>query len=1495
MSFESLVNSVKLFLRRNCPTFDSSRIFLSPAQTDAFCENLFLDSNFLARLGFPLSVTESSVGDTTISVKPSLTEKSSVSVKIKDFVITASPFDNFVYDPKTSIEMANTDVEIENLRLTILIHSKDADYIMITASKIKCAIDLEKKGEIDIQGLSIFIGCEPILSYIDIPATFNYVNNVFVAEIALEKLKIEMSSTQFNSFIKIWSSFTGNNFKSNKIHIRCSEVHAMLGSGSRAEVKKMDLTFGNEVDLKIENVKLNIASVVFVLTDIIYTNEKINVDTITIPNNSRVALEVEKTPFISGDSSHRVIQGFTVSCDASFLGFFLSAVRDNILFNFITKHSDADAPITSFNGITIKVKEGPTVSFLLTTSYKRQLEQYNITQFTVKNDKIQPIIEDQIIQFIFVHRGEVESVSFFTSPLNINVSFDELDKIISVIKSFKKNYEPKLKLRKFDINLPNCALTLGIKHGNSIEPVIRFNLKTFTTKGVYEEHMVKYNFAPTFSINYYNQENSNWIPLIEETQGNLIIKEKASGKRLINVSFKDAINSIITTEFLKIFSSKYKKHDTLNGKDVYIINRTNQVFSLICNDKEIKIKSNTKGQIDPNAMYCFTKAMPKVSIDNLFSGFTIDNNTILLVNSTKHDKEIVISTRQTIRNYLPITIKLFTPKRKEVLSIKSCEEKHVNEYMTSAIIACDLICAKASDVADLRLMRSNYSIISNGVQTACIIERNGNTIEIRSFYKIINSLGFSVDVIISTANIPNSFTIKDTETILLPYFESVPINVEVSMKGRKKYSAPAELGQPILMQDENGKFIKLVSRSKINQSGQMEISILPFFSILNKSTTPLHVVYNKETILLDPASYSLSLPYFIKDKGVGIITERGAKLSVSGATEIVDLPNETKTLLLPLKTNSALFYPLYCSVSDSQVVITDAVIIHNELDTGITLIIDKIIFLDFNAKETGRVSILNKDTIASLSLGEQGEYKEVDGINLTLQTMSTTLHFRSETKHVFVDLDIIKTASCFDVTLSYPKEPKYVFINDCDVEAQIIQQNYDCPLTVLPHSAHQFGFVCPFEKSNVTVTVERKSFNLSFMKLAKEYTEVGKKKIYFTSKILGEGIRALHISNEEMKEEKGMMKNTYSLSFKEINVNICSDKKELFNIMMNNLIFVISKKKSHRILQVDVGAVTAYNYLSSMKGPLFETISGKSSFLSIFGTFGGNKVSSKTNHTLNVILGEFTLRFDADTVNQIKSTFKDVEFNELKKLQKTLITSKEITLHPVQFNYNYENKECSSVILPSTDINDINGTLGALASFLNDLYKKRINVLYTNDKTRTLRISNSFIGSIKYAFYEPSDAPVVDLPFPLTCQQLQQVQYEKPKIEQIQVVKGSTVTKKFKDSVPAKLRTGKEYTHFIISFVPSLIDTICKEQIICTFKSVSGRKLLAVGKSAFFSVDLTQNISTIYPYTSTQPVSINETKVTVIDITRTKVIIPFESKDEAEKFFLIIWSMRMEL
>ena len=72
------------------------------------------------------------------------------------------------------------------------------------------------------------------------------------------------------------------------------------------------------------------------------------------------------------------------------------------------------------------------------------------------------------------------------------------------------------------------------------------------------------------------------------------------------------------------------------------------------------------------------------------------------------------------------------------------------------------ICAKATEVINLNHKRSTYAIVSNSVQTACIIECDKDIIEIRSFYKIVNTLGFTVDAIISAANIPHSFTIKDT-------------------------------------------------------------------------------------------------------------------------------------------------------------------------------------------------------------------------------------------------------------------------------------------------------------------------------------------------------------------------------------------------------------------------------------------------------------------------------------------------------------------------------------------------------------------------------------------------------------------------------------------------------------------------------------------------------------------------------------------------------------
>ena len=1615
--FGRIANTVKSFISKSCPSFDVSRIFLSEKQKDAIFKNLVLNSTFLSKLGFPLNISESSIGQLDIHISPSSGENSLIQVKISDFDVKATPFDNILYSYENDLELFNIELNITNFRLTIVVDSF-TDCLLITASGINAYFNRNKKGSLEVRDFSIFIGYEPIIENVTFNSIINYTDkSIFSAKIDIDSLKINMNSSQFISFIKLWNSFTTNNFTTNELELNVNELDAILGSGLYSKMVGIHLNLGNKFMITAEQLYLNVASVNFYIHELIYCKDKVQIRKADIINHHRIQIMQNNKYhnsndstingndcFLYGNFSQINVCEFTIKTDSSFLGFFLKSIRTNILFNFLFSHTNDEVSTKLINNsLTIELQNGPIIQFSLTTTFKTSCEkQIDINNLTIRTNDFKPIVEDAFLQiFLKDGKNDISKVNIYGSSFNIFISFDELKIIKRLIKGFLTHFDNKNQIYQFNYIIPESNITLCTKHGNDIEEVLKFNIKNITTKGNIEKihvnqednsikAIIKTELSPVMNISFYQPVQNNLISIINDIEFHIFINydtQEHNASISISTEPSNEINSTIPIDLLSILlDSNSCLHDTNYPKQSIIMNKTTKTQRIYFENEHSSDESDCSEvksiDIEPFDEICisdiskkrisFCESFPKFHFKSYFNGFKIDKSTSLIKEITNEKRIISLVSRNIIRNGLNIPIRIYSKDYKLLLELNPYETSIFNpNQINEVIIATDQICAKASDVLSIKEDISLYQIITNGVQKQCVIQRSDDIINILPYYIVHNKLNVPIYFRLTTGNVTySSEEVKNyPEYVLLPYFKDIPIEIEVSIDSKKLYSKPAPIGQKIALNNQGSYLTSVFIYTEMHKSKstkQIEIFIKPFLTVINDCSSSIQITTstNNDFIITTKEekqsndAINQQFPIFQANNNYGIVLNsiNDNTISIPELSDSISLQNSSGMMLIPLKTNSSLYYPVYSNYdeNDGRITVYDGIIFDNSFNLNVTIIIDHIIFLEFKEKEKRCISMINKSATVSLSLGD--DYEQVENVSLTMLQISTTIHFRSKDpnkRHIFANLQIFKPGqynnsnSYYVILSNIHSNAHYIFINNSKFPISIVQSNYDNPLKTTPYSSSIFGFVSPFEKHFVTVKInDEKEYNILFTQYIKyiDYYSPTKDEdspkscghqkslnnpIYFATKSLENGAKCLIIGDdihnnqildlydENTKSLYFHNKRKFSFNFSfcipNLNIFLCKKKREIMSASVKQLAININTKTETRdfyVIQLVLKNLTIINHLTKERNfILFQTKNIDKNIITANLCFNSHICLSNLCY-FALLLPEFTLRIDDKSLRKMKQI---LHFDKLKTIiGKCFLSIQQFTIHPLRLNLVYESNDNiskkRSIFFPSLALQQINGTYYDLFEFLYQIYTKKYSILEKflmckqtnqkcNERSDEIIYSNVFVGSLFTSYYDPSIisdiSPVIEMNY--TTYVTNEV--SKASLSCVNIAKEDLdIYKEYieNDSKITKMPCPRQYKYGMIQYIPYIFDTLCKEKIFHTFKSLTGRRIIAIGKNSFYSVDLKTKIASIYHLGSTRLFSIKEEKVTLLVNHGNRVVIPFESNGEAERFYLLFSSLLQE-
>lgn len=212
-----------------------------------------LDNYFFARIGFPLSIFESKIGDIELSITKNESNSNTIKATITNVNITTLPFDNILYEPSDIFKMPNVEFEITDFRLIILTPPNGDDFILVTSPKVIGNLSENKMGDIKIIQPQVYIGCTKIFEQNEININVKPNDSLVNFDININITKIDMIQQQFDSLVKLWKTFSSNYFISNSVSINLNNLNVKIGSESIIELINTKICLGKKFEISISD------------------------------------------------------------------------------------------------------------------------------------------------------------------------------------------------------------------------------------------------------------------------------------------------------------------------------------------------------------------------------------------------------------------------------------------------------------------------------------------------------------------------------------------------------------------------------------------------------------------------------------------------------------------------------------------------------------------------------------------------------------------------------------------------------------------------------------------------------------------------------------------------------------------------------------------------------------------------------------------------------------------------------------------------------------------------------------------------------------------------------------------------------------------------------------------------------------------------------------------------------------------------------------------
>jgi hypothetical protein len=305
-----------------------------------------------------------------------------------------------------------------------------------------------------------------------------------------------------------------------------------------------------------------------------------------------------------------------------------------------------------------------------------------------------------------------------------------------------------------------------------------------------------------------------------------------------------------------------------------------------------------------------------------------------------------------------------------------------------------------------------------------------------------------------------------------------------------------------------------------------------------------------------------------------------------------------------------------------------------------------------------------------------------------------------------------------------------------------------------------------------------------------------------------------------------------------------------------------------------------------------ETLPNKEYSLSIGLTFN-TLIASQNLWYLSFLLKDIIFRFDSGTLKRLEGLYKCFPKFNIRQA----ITAEEITIHPINCMFNYDNQKEGNVLFPATTMQGVSGTYQSVYKFIKNVYSKTLSKFMSiseNKPTQQIQVFHP-INMFKLflpGFYFPSLVTLSGAPIPINF-----VPYEAPSLTDfssapLKLLNNPNEYQNWKDPMQQKPIKKINYLFGMLQYIPQTLFKITNSEIFYYFKTSDKKTVVALNYNEIYIIDLVQNSFTSYQH-STTTTSFQKDKIFITDSENITKEFILQSSADAERFFLMCWSIRL--
>lgn len=1332
MNAKSVVAKIHRFFSLNALCDNISSIMKLYTEPKVFIRDILLEKFFLARIGFPLTISEGNIGNVDIA----FTDNNKIKLTITDFDVNALPFDNFLYEDLSEFEMLDFELEFVNLRILILVPPLGDDFVLITSEKITGIIDKTKIGSFTAQNISTFIGCTEIFQKNIIDFKINPEKSSLNFSSNIEIISLTLTSQQFESFASLWKSFQSKNFISNSFTIYIHNIDITLGSEVILHIEDMHITLGNKKNIAISKISMKIASIECIFHDINVTDDDFKINKFYLKSLHKLNLKIKSEPFIHQQNGQIVISPLELNISIENLVFLTDILKNCKFLDFIVKSTfKDDTGKFLLENITLNLHSGLSFKFSLTISINKKVKSFNLTQFQIYTDGNCPIVSDQICQIIIHKKQEIEKLKIFLSPLTMNFSFDDMPKVYRFISYMNQHVKLDEKRYLAEINLSTCFINVGVRNGNEFTPKIRSIINIPSITGQMLNNEIVYDFDFRFSIDWFSPVYSMFQPVISAFSSNIKV---ISSKEKINfqISSESTLRSFLSLDFLLFLKDMANNHDTPQVKKTFIENLT-----------ENKIILNKNKELQPGEIIIyqdkivqFVNDMCPVPLQSIFDGFVISNDTIVKTVISDEMTIYKILPKMKIHNYLPIPIGIYSKNRNLIFKLSPNEEKELKHK--EFIVASSQLAAKSSEKINIDHAGKIFSkYLHQNNQNLILVDVTDCYVNIHPGVVIVNEIGSKFTAIHYSGESTTLIEVEESTKALIPYSDHSQLSI--SIKIDNSYSNIESVDNVIEVPIENG-YIPVISKRQTNKIGQIEIIFLPKFKFVNygKQTISIHMA--DKTIDLDknfPSSHAI----FRISNFSSAILPQNAPVSIKSCTEPISIPLSYDGILkLPSSKEKDLIYLVHCRSDQYSAQFNDAVVFINNLSSNVTISVHN--FYSSVIKPHESFIIDRVDENCAVQINVEGFSNSLE-LCVEYPNISPFILFGDSI--LVVDVRIEKSDKGFIATIESQRKPIYTIINSTNLDFTVSQRLYEEFNVEVPRmSSIPFGFHSNISPQFVNIQFTGSTYSVPFSLQGKMEIELPRE-ISIEIKSLGNGTRAMivyekSIDNIDLPKENEK-KFVFSINIHKISINIIDHANHLARFRLKN---VLSTVIIDEIIDFEVLINNLVIDDNNTKIRCLEQIYAEKNHISLKLQFENN-FDLRTLQKLAFKVGDSSLCYSNQSFKTLRQFFSHYFNNCLNFMVPMHL--KHINISPMKFVlFSPLFSDRVQVNLPGIKISDPIGSFSTIFTILGrfyDSYMSRFNNFFqglTGEANLNINLPPSSVSAIEL-HYEVSKSNVLKI------------------------------------------------------------------------------------------------------------------------------------------------------